>query len=438
MSDLSRAFDTLNAKTIPYTTLFNYADGAQPLQYSTTRLHEIFRDLNTHFQENWCAVVVGSVYDRLNLQGWDTDDATRNAALDDLWNRLQVSLEADEVHEDALITTEGYLIVWRDGDTLEVYRNDPRMVHVFYDRERPKVKRYAAKWWNDDKGWYLNLYYPDKIEKYYANSKDRPSTANAFQLLESPVNPFGAIPVFHFRCKGELGLKVTTLQDAVNKLLADMMIAAEFGAFKQRWVIAQGDPGALKNAPNENWWVPAGDGQGQQTSVGQFDATPLENYTRPMDRFANSIAIISRTPKHYFFSQTGDPSGEALIAMEAPLTKKAEKYHERFGVVWQEVAAFLLKLSGAGDVEQADVRPVWKPSQSVQPYTEAQTRQLAIAAGIPLVTELKREGWSEDEIKAMQKDKQDEAKANAKMAPLLLDQARNETAQQNDDENNEE
>ena len=43
---------------------------------------------------------------------------------------------------------------------------------------------------------------------------------------------------------------VMSNQDAINKLLADMMVAAEFGAFRQRYIISQVDPGSLKNAPN--------------------------------------------------------------------------------------------------------------------------------------------------------------------------------------------
>ena len=109
----------------------------------------------------------------------------------------------------------------------------------------------------------LTLYYKDRLE-YYITQKtykgtDMPTGAAAFRPAETPKapNPYGEIPVFHFRpnrhAKGELSKSITTLQDAVNKLLADMMVAAEFGAFKQRWIISNADTKALKNAPNEVW-----------------------------------------------------------------------------------------------------------------------------------------------------------------------------------------
>jgi hypothetical protein len=307
------------------------------------------------------------------------------------------------------------------------------MVHVFYKSDNPKEKQFAAKWWFDGSVWHMTLYYPDHLEYYVKRGETQPSAYSAFQPAKIPTapNPFKVIPVFHFRGAGELE-NIVTLQDAVNKLFADMMVAAEYGAFKQRWIIAHDDTSALKNAPNEIWEIPAGDGTGQDASVGQFDATPLDNYLKAINEIANSIAIISRTPKHYFYSAGGQLSGEALLAMEAPLTKKVDTYQERFTPIWRELGAFLVKLSGGGDIDPNEITVTWKPSESIQPYTEAQTRQLAVAAGIPLVTQLKRnEGWTETEIKAMQKDADDEKKRDATLAPILLDEARAKTASDN-------
>lgn len=409
ITDLQRAFTALTAKLGSYNTLFAYADGDQPTVYSTSRLREAFDNINAKFTQNWCSVVINSTLDRLALKGWDTENESINAALDDLWWKSQMGIDSRDAHYDALVSTEGYVIAWKDGDTLDVYHNDPRQVHMFYDPARPKVKTFAAKWWAGDDSWYMTLYYPDRLEYYQTRSKDQPSTASAFMPAEIPTapNPYGVVPVFHFRGRGELG-NITTLQDAVNKLFADMMVAAEYGAFRQRYIISNSDTAALKNAPNEIWEIPAGDGQGQQTSVGQFDATPLENYLDAMNEIANSIAIISRTPKHYFYNASGQLSGEALLAMEAPLTKKADQYQQQFGQTWRELGAFLLRLDRGISIDPAAIVPVWEPTESIQPYTQAQTRQLAVSSGIPLITQLKREGWDQSQIEAMQQDQIDQ------------------------------
>ena len=430
ITDLKRAFDALNGKQAVYTTLFNYAEGRQPVRYATDRLQEAFRDLNTHFTQNWCSVIINAALDRLTLKGWDAKDKTTNDKLDELWTVENLQLDAYEAHYGALVTGEAFIIAWDSGDGVEIYYNDPRMCHVFYNAERPKEKQFAAKWWSDGNVWYMTLYYPDRLEYYVTKSKDQPGGYGAFKPMETPTadNPFGVIPVFHLRtnrrkARGELD-DIITLQDAVNKLLADMMVAGEFGAFPQRYIISQADTSNLKNGPHIIWEIPAGDGQSESTQVGQFAATDLNNYLNAMDKLANSIAIISRTPKHYFYNAGASLSGEALIAMEAPLTKKIGQRQENFSVVWRELGAFLVKLTGGGDVEPADITPIWEPAESVQPYTEAQTRVLAVNAGIPLNTQLRREGWGTDEIEAMEKDAADEKKKNAALAPVLLDEAR--------------
>src|SRR5512146_810583 len=161
MTDLQQAFSALSGKLATYNDLFNYADGEQPLKYSTTRLRDAFRDLTTHFEQNWCSVVINSAQDRLTLQGWDAQNAGANTLLDDLWNRQRISLDADDAHHAALVTGEAFIIAWKDNDTLDVYENDPRLCAMFYDPARPKQKRFTAKWFHDSEYWYITLYYPD-------------------------------------------------------------------------------------------------------------------------------------------------------------------------------------------------------------------------------------------------------------------------------------
>lgn len=437
ITDLERAYKALSGKINSYTTAMSYYDGDQPTVYSTDRLREAFGNIKARFVQNWVKVVVDAPLDRLVMSGWDAQDTASNDALDTIWSTLNLYRDAVESHRDALVTHEAFIIAWKDGDNVDVYHNDPRMVHVFYDPERPKVKKFAAKWWSDGEAYRMTLYYPDRLEYYIARSKDMPSSANAFEPAEQPTapNPYGIIPVFHFDGESELN-SITDLQDAVNKLFADMMVSAEFGAFKQRWVISNADTSALKNAPNEIWEVPAGDGQGQQTSVGQFDATPLDNYLKAISDIASTMAIISRTPKHYFYSTGANLSGEALLAMEAPLTKKVKHYQELYGTTWRELGAFLLRLTKGTVIDPAEITPVWMPAESLQPLTEAQTLKENTAAGVPLETALKWIGKTQTDIDEMQKAKQAEQKEATAYASLLLERERISQEQNNNPQGN--
>ena len=435
-TDLERAYKALANKGPGYDKLWSYYDGDQPLVYSRERLEETFRDLNARFSQNWCSVVVDAAADRLSLTGFsvaNNEPATK--LLNDLWAATELDLDENDAHLAALVCGESYVIVWPDEDgTIGAYYNDPRMCHVFYQADNPRLVRYAVKWWNgDDERRYLTLYYADRLEYYVSKGKsENVQAANAFVPAEPPTapNPFGQVPVFHFRrerraIRSELANALQP-QDAVNKLLADMMVAAEFGAYRQRWIISNADDdGSLKNAPNALWFIPSGDGAGQATSVGEFSQTDLGVYLNAMDKLATSIAIITRTPKHYLYAQGGDPSGEALIAMEAGLTAKCKQYVERFSAVWCKVAVFLLQLSGV-TVESLDVTPMFASVETVQPLTKSIIRQNAVSSGIPLLTQLRDEGWTETELAEMAADKAAEQTRQANsLALAMIQQQRN-------------
>jgi hypothetical protein len=210
-----------------------------------------------------------------------------------------------------------------------------------------------------------------------------------------------------------------------------MMVAAEFGAFAQRWIISQADAGDLRNDAGQNWWIPAGDGQGQAASVGQFEPAALSGYLDAMDKIASAIAIITRTPKHYFMTTGANISGEALLAMESPLVKKAKSRQKILSAAWQDIAQFMLQLDGY-TVDAQDITVTWDRPEAVQPFTEAQTRQLAINSGIPLTTQLMREGWTEAEIQTLIADKKKEQMVQRSMAQSVLDSLRVQQEQSND------
>jgi hypothetical protein len=428
LSDLERAYAALDGKQARYDQLWDYYDGDQPLVYSAARLREIFRNINAHFAENWCAVVIDAMLDRIHLDGFAvTGDTTATEALNSLFERTELHLDSFDAHLAALVTGEAFVIAWKEAEEVTAYYNDPMLCHAFYDADNPRLLKWAAKWWvGDDGRRYLTLYYPDRLEYYVSRGKaGETSAASAFAAAEPPMapNPFSALPVFHLRrerraVRSEL-TNVIEPQNAINKLFADMMIAAEFGAMRQRWIISQNDPGDQQNAPNVNWWIPAGDGVGQGSQVGQFEQTDLGNYLKAMEQLANTIAVISRTPKHYFAQQSGDPSGEALITMEAPLIKKCERFIKVLTPTWTAIGAFLMQLAGQPVAPEAIV-PQFGEVRTVQPLTQAQIRQADVATGIPLVTELRREGWTEAELAQLAKDQAAEQTTQADLGGALL------------------
>ena len=80
-TDLDVAVAALTAKKRRYDALWRYYDGEQPLVYSS-EAQEIFSGLEARFTENWCAVVVDSVLDRMGCRRrrWPAMNRRRRAA----------------------------------------------------------------------------------------------------------------------------------------------------------------------------------------------------------------------------------------------------------------------------------------------------------------------------------------------------------------------
>ena len=441
MSDLKRAFDHFKDVHLVYSAYFDYYDGDQPLRYSTERLKLAFEQIRPKFRENVCSVVIDTVNARLELYGWNSPNEQINDVLSGIWAESGLALESNEVHESALVCGESFLIGWKDEDRpLEFYYNDPRRAACFYDPDHPREKTYAAKWWDADDGCHIMLYYPDRLERYIAQGKkmadlEANNGINAFKLEPDGIvpNPYGVIPVFHFRNtlrKKMSDLKsITELQDAINKLFCDMMVTAEYSAFPARYIISSADIDTLKNAPNQIWDLPAGlEGQ-QNTQVGTLEAANLGNYSNEINELISAVSFISHVPKYYFEKQGANISGEALITMEAPLVKKVNQKRELFGDTWQEVAVFALQVMGI-QARKTDIQPQWGKAEAEQPLTEVQVLQGYRNSGLPLKSALRLNGYTEAEIEIIEQEQAEEKQEQSDLAQLYLQTARDETARQ--------
>jgi len=426
ITDLERAFNALRAKQPIYDRYWAYYDGNAPTIYSTKKLREIFgKSIDSVWRENWCAPVVNAAYERINLARFDVEgEKELTKSLNDLWVQTEMNLDSDTVHLASLVCGEGYVICgFAEDGSVEAYYNDPRDCWISYNKRSPKLKEFAAKWWvGDDKLRYMTLYYPDRFEHYRSRTEARNMSKGgpeAWDLLETETNPEGVIPVFQVRkdrraIKSDL-LDAIDIQNAINKLLADMMISSEFASSKQRYILSNAEGLTSFRSSDAVWIIPAGDKETEPTQIGEFAAAELQQFLDAIERFQRDLAVITRTPKHYIAGQNGDPSGEALIAMEAPLVKKCLDYIDRFTPEWAKIAAFMMRLAGT-DVSPDAITPVFDPVETVQPRTRAEVSEIRTRAGVPLKTVLRREeGWSDSELQQLDKDKAEEDKSAADM-----------------------
>ena len=99
----------------------------------------------------------------------------------------------------------------------------------------------------------------------------------------------------------------------------------------------------------------------------------------------------------------GDPSGDALITMEAPLEKKVSRLTKSVQKTWREVVNFYMTLKGI-PVKSSDIVVDFDSFRTIQPGTQAAIRKTSKDTGVPLRTLLRIEGWDSADFKEMEDD----------------------------------
>ena len=445
-----------SGRNVQYNESRNYYEGNHRLAFATDKFRQTFGKLFSAFADNLCPAVVNSLSDRLVVTSLKTSRAEmKTESVDqgvpgvppykrvktedplgvaawEIWEANGMDEKAGELHDEALTMGDGFVIVWPDDTGFPaIWPQKSEEIVVEYDPDTPGVITRAAKAWIQDDGYLrLNLYYPDRIEKYITRKRAPngwPKRIDAFVPYDDGEgnvveNEFGRVPVFHFRNRGGYSeLKdATPIQDALNKTVADMLVAMEFAAFKQRYVIGmEPDIDPTTNEPSPEFQKRTGVDRflafpNEDAKVGQFDATDLGQFTRVAEQFRHEMARVTGTPLHYFLITEGDfPSGEAMKSAEARFVRRIEDRQTSFGKVWGDVMSFALYMQG--DISREDyfrtgkekfyIETQWKDAS---PRSEAEIADTAVkkkAVGVSDSQLLHELGYDADTIERMLEEK---------------------------------
>lgn len=348
----------------------------------------------------------------------------------DLWRECRMKQVQNQVHMEALLSGDAYLLIWTNSKVPGKICAHPQKASQFYifeDAESPNNPHYAIKTWVEGKRRRVTLYYADRIEKYISDDKTQdPYKDEHFVHFEAkdengnseawPLdNPYGRVPAFRFPHKARMGgmgrseLKdVIPIQDALNKAMMDLLVAMERVALPQRWAtgieiqknsISGEEESSFESGIDKLWHTANG-----EAKFGQFDAADLNAFIQVHDSLRLEMARISRTPLHYFTVQTGNaPSGAALRTIEKPLTMKCESAQTELGDAWEDVTEFMLLVDGkVKSLGDNQLEANWKPSHSEDEYEDLQTAALKTTVGVSN-RQIQRElGYSEQEITRME------------------------------------
>ena len=447
-SDITWAVKEITKRARDIDLFQRYYRGEHRPAYATEKWESAFGQVFRKFRDNLCPAVVNTKSDRLQITGFDTGNESTDAKAQDIWTANRMDRRAGEVHTGALRDGDAFVIVWpgKDGQP-KFYPQRAERMAVRWSEDEPGLVEIAAKCWpvesyEEKSKWRLTLYYPDRIERYItrqemtSSSPDLPTKDDSWMEFSDPdvqlddtsrgwllKNDYAQVPVFPWNndaMTGEYGRSelqdVIPLQDALNKTVADSLIAGEFAAVPQRWATglevpigADGRPvqEPFEAAVDRIWNNPNANGR-----FGQFEAANMQGFVTTADGYRAEIARVSRTPLHYLLLSGQFPSGEALRAAEAPLMAVVSDRQIGFGNSWEDAMLFALKIAGAN----ADsISANWKDTTSVADSEKLDGLTKKAALGVPNDQLWKEMGYDDDQVKDFT-EKADQRAADARAA----------------------
>jgi hypothetical protein len=290
---------------------------------------------------------------------------------------------------------------------------------LVYNPENPTEKLYAVKIWRSgDKESRMNIYTADSIRKYRTNS-DAVTEGSQWTQIDTVENPFGEVPVFHFRTHRPYGrpehFDAYDAQNHINKLFIQSMNTIDYQGAPQRWALANPDGGegsdfddndagademlSMKNGPGQLWYMKG------VTSVGEFSVADPDNFWEPIKNTLRSMSALTDTPLHFFERTGNNPTGNGLRTAEAPLLKKIADREQSFGYTWRDIFRFVLKVEGI----KSGVQVFWKTHESLDELERWEVALKKINAGLSHRQALREGGYSPDQIEQIMSERKQEA-----------------------------
>lgn len=415
MTDIKLAMDALADRRDGYVNAENYYRGSEREVFANARWGKLFRSRGLDYVLNYSKTVVDTVLDRLEIASIQGADEASNAVINKIWEQNELELDCDEIHRRALVYGECYAIVWPDEEgEVQITYNSPTTTVMIYDEDNPRKKAFAAKMWQATNQFgkpivKMNIFYPDRVEKYWRQGELdlMMGTENGWNKTEVVDNPWGVVPVIHFRTHKPYGTPEHAAaigpQDAINKIVINHMETVDYHGAPQRFALSAGGNSsefdafhdddnerdnllALKAGPGELWYL---NGIAQ---VGQFQAADHKNFTEPMMVYVKAMASLTQTPLHYFQNNGQFASGEALRTAEAPLVKKVRDRQITFGSAWRELFRLALTMEGI----DSDVQVKWQGIESIDSTDAWDMAIKKQALGIPLLQILLDMGYDSE------------------------------------------
>lgn len=430
-----------------------YFDGEQDT-FLSARMKEFLnvKDDN-EFVLNVCRTVVGAVEERLVFTGIVTDEEgdDKPTALwaSQVYEANRLSVLSSDVHEGALRDGEFFVVLdWDEENQRPRMIPHPRYVDPaeggdgfgckahYPDDDISQPLKYVSKRWTEtlDNGktrQRMNIYYPDRVEKYEL-------VGQAPKPIQDEGDPgwpiqWPALTAVHFPNTNDLRPEhwdAISVQKAINKTLIDLLASADQSAFAI-FVALGWIPTTDGKAPESDGSNLASMGPGQilgtskskaDADFKKIDSSDLRPLLDLLMTLISGLAVVSSTPESRVSFTRQIAAEGTLKEQNEGLFAKVRKRREMFDAGWVEVfrVARLLanEFGGAGLDESVGIVGNWEPIQSRDTEDERDEWRAKKEMGVPLETIWAEMGYDAKQIEAMKAT--DEYRARLSMMSLDL------------------
>lgn len=383
-----------------------YADGEHdakltPQMRRTLRLSTVTDTVKgvSSFDEmttNYIPAVIQAPADRLSMEAITAENEAASEWIKQILLDNRVDGFQMDVHEAALRDGDTYIMVDWDEDSGRVrWTHEPAydgvagVVALYADRKMIL----AIKLWHvvedDDNGsdvTFINVYHPDRIEKFVANeggqprprplpdgeTNNNPMGEHVFDWKDRSGQPIG-IPFIHFRNRattyGTHGRSEVSdaipPQNALNRTIYSMIMTAELSAFPVRVARGFTPPAQVTPAMWINISPKAPIPRDKIADASVLPQADLVPYIEQAKHLKAEIFDVTNTPQRDDVSSTA--SGERLKQQEIGLTGKVKRFQVKAGNAWEDAAETSARVQNAFGNQQAPAferfTSVWKEAE---------------------------------------------------------------------------
>lgn len=359
------------------------------------------------------------------LVGGSEPDAQGAQDAAEILQRNDFDEAAPTAHREAYIKGASFALVWPDNDGNPVVTiEDATQVAIARQPAPPydviaAVKVYKDEWTDRE----VTAVYDGDGCYTFRRVKGRGLVEDERAFDPAPSVWGGRVPMIELANRQRLLdppssvlVDVAPLADNHAKLLADMVIAASFGAipirtatgiklrFENGQVVSPFDIRADRILTSEN----------PEAKYGQLDGAKLEGYVSAQEMLLTLLRLVTRVPQHYYgVGASAGMSGETLRASEASLNAMISGSLPMFGGGhrrWMRLALMLKDERYA----TMPLRPLWGPVETRLPSVEVDAFQKAVASKVPpdiAAREFLR--WRPEQVAELKKRIEDQQAADA-------------------------